>query len=292
MRCYSCNFALPEGKSKCINPKCRAWNVAAKVSLEDSTVLMSDAQMGSVEYAKTNFVDLCFGGGKGIARTSTALLGGEPGAGKTTLCLHLCDFFAGYYGKEALYIANEQDAKELKDTGERLELKHRNKIRIVKAMGGVTHDIGSLLNHYKPCLVVLDSVTNWVGEDLREAVLVCKRLKQWTVRLNAPSLIVNQVTKGGDHAGLNQLQHAVDTTLIFEVWGDNPDDPRRLHTRKNRFGKAPVSQYYEMTETGLFELTEQEALARLGEGPPAKTLADEVEEQDDSEEGEDEEDET
>jgi DNA repair protein RadA/Sms len=237
------------------------WNVAATMSLDDSTVLLSDAKLAVVERIHTGLVDVCFGGG--VARTSVNLIGGDPGAGKTTLCLQLCDFLSGKYNKESLYIANEQDAAELKTTAERLNLKNKHRIRIVKAMGGVSHDIGTLLLHYSPCATVLDSVTKWSGEDMNLAVIICQRLKDYTVRLNAPTFVVNQVNKGGEHAGLNKLQHAVDSTMLFEIWGENPNDPRRLHVRKNRFGAAPVSQYYEMTATGLLEISEEEALIRL-----------------------------
>lgn len=289
MKCIHCGSQLPEGKYKCVNPKCRMWSITSTVSMEDSTVLLSDAKLGVVERVVTNIVDQCFGppDQPGVATTTVALLAGDPGAGKTTLCLQLSDFFAGHYGKETLYIANEQEDIELKYTAARLNLKHGNKIRIVKAMGGVNHDIGAIILNYKPCFVVLDSVTKWSGEDAREAVVICQRLKDYTVRLRAPSLVINQVTKGGEHAGLNKMQHAVDHTLMFEVWGDNPEDPRRLVTRKNRFGPTG-SQFFEMTPTGLFGISEHEALSRLkdvGQDRPAERQYDDDEE-DESEEDE------
>jgi DNA repair protein RadA/Sms len=287
-------MVLPEGKYRCINPKCRMWNTAGTGRrFEDDTVLLSDAKLAEVERVKTGIVDFCFGGdetsGIGIVKTSTALLGGDPGSGKTTLCLQLSDIFAGRFKKETLYIANEQDAAEIKTTGGRLRLKNMNLIRIVKAMGGVQADIGAYLLRYQPCLIVLDSVTKWSGEDMNLAVTICQRLKDYTVRLNAPSIVVNQVTKGGEHAGLNKMQHAVDATMLFEVWGENPDDPRRLHVRKNRFGPAPVSQYFEMTGIGLFEISEIEATARLAatkQKPPIDEPEDDGE--DEGDEGNDE----
>lgn len=286
MNCIHCNRPLAEGKYKCINPKCRMWNVASTVSMEDCVVPLSDASLQVVKRVKTGIVDGCFGGG--ISETSVCLLGGDPGAGKTTLCLQLSNVFAGKFGKKVLYIANEQHASELKETGERLKLKHSKLIYIVKAMGGVQHDIGSLILRYEPCLIVLDSVTKWSGEDMNEAVIICQRLKDYTVRLNAPSIVINQVTKSGDHSGLNKMQHAVDSTMMFEVLGDNPEDPRRLHVRKNRNGPAPVSQYYEMTPLGLFEITEEIAMSRLS-GPLKPELSVEDNENEDNEDDEEEE---
>jgi DNA repair protein RadA/Sms len=282
VKCFSCNTLLPEGKLRCVNPKCRMWNTGGTGrKFEDDTVLLSDAKLAEVERIETGLVDYCFGGG--IVRTSVALLGGDPGAGKTTLCLQLSDLFAEKYKKETLYIANEQDPAEIKTTGGRLKLKNMSLIRIVKAMGGVSADIGAYLLRYNPCFIVLDSVTKWSGEDMNIAVTICQRLKDYTVRLNAPTVVVNQVTKGGEHAGKNQMQHAVDTTMLFEVWGENPDDPRRLHVRKNRFGPAPVSQFFEMTGHGLFEISAEEAEARLkaSEQEPPKDEAEEFDETED-----------
>lgn len=288
MKCIHCGSQLPEGKYRCINPRCRMWSITSTVSIDDSTVLLSDAKLGVVERIVTNMVDQCFGppDSPGIVTTSTTLLAGDPGAGKTTLSLMLSNFMAGHFNKETLYIANEQEDIELKETARRLNLKHGNKIRIVKAMGGVNHDIGAIILHFKPCFIVLDSVTKWSGEDAREAVIICQRLKDYTVRLKAPSLIINQVTKGGEHAGLNKMQHAVDTTMMFEVWGERPDDPRRLHTRKNRNGPAPVSQFFKMTETGLFGITEEEALERLKDEGQERPKERNYNEDDDDEEEE------
>lgn len=262
MNCQNCNRPLPPNALRCTYNKCRYWNVQPPQNIDESTVLLSDAKLSVVERIKTGLVDKVFGGG--LARTSVTLLGGEPGAGKTTLCLQLADCFAAKFKKEVLYIANEQDASELKETAERLCLPNLHRIRIVRAMGGVSHDIGDMLLHFGPCATFLDSVTKWSGEDMHFAVQICQRLKDYTVRLNGPTLVVNQVTKGGEHAGLNQLQHAVDTTMLFELLlnpGEKatPDTPRVLTARKNRFGPAPIEQFFQMTGTGLVEISEEEA---------------------------------
>lgn len=264
--CKHCDKPLPAKAHRCINPKCRQWNDVGEVqaskalTLDEATVLLSDASYGEVERTMTGLVDTVFGGGKGIARTSANLLGGEPGAGKTTLCLMLSDIYACTYpDKEVLYIANEQDPAELRDTAKRLKMKRPNRIRMVKAMGGVNFDLGDLLLRYEPSLIILDSVTKWVGEDVRMAVRVAERLKDYTVRLKAPSVIVNQVTKGGDHSGLNALQHAVDGCFLFDILLDpderaTPDTPRRLMSTKNRFAPAPLEQWYRLENRGLVEI--------------------------------------
>jgi len=151
-----------------------------------------------------------------------------------------------------LYIANEQEASELKEMAERLQLRAKERIRVVRGMGGVREDLGDIILRVAPCALFLDSVTKWSGDDLRVAVTLCQRLKDYTVRLNAPSIVINQVTKDGDHAGLNQMQHAVDTTMLFYAEDEDAATDRRcLYTRKNRFGPAPTLQFFQMTPRGL-----------------------------------------
>ncbi|VVB55223.1 KaiC [uncultured archaeon] len=275
MNCIHCGKPLLDGKYRCVNPKCRMWNIASTVSMDDSIVPLGGKDTKPVERVKIGIADKCFGGamekgaviGKGIAKLAVVLMGGDPGAGKTTLCLQISNEFARTFKRKVLYIANEQHYTELNDTAMRLDLADKELIYIVKAMGGVQHDIGAMLLQYKPCLTILDSVTKWSGEDVNEAVTICQRLKDYTVRLNSPTIVINQVTKSGDHSGLNKMQHAVDATMLFEILGENPQDPRRLHVRKNRHGLAPISEYFEMTELGVFEISEDDAMVRLS-GPP------------------------
>jgi len=72
-------------------------------------------------------------------------------------------------------------------------------------------------------------------------------LKEYSVELNSPSIVIDHITKQGDFAGLEALQHAVDCTMMFEVY----DNIRVLETQKNRSGPAFVQVHFEMTERGL-----------------------------------------
>ena len=267
MKCAQCGVTLPGSAKRCINPKCRHWNLVASVgNISDYTVRLGDAAAFKVPRVVTGLVDKVFGGG--IAQTSVNLLAGEPGAGKTTLSLQLSDIFCRLHpGRDTVIIANEQSADEIQETANRLDLKHvkdDKRIVIVKAMGGVTFDIGALLTHFKPCLVTLDSLTKWVGGDLALAVKIAQQLKDFAVFLKCPVNIVNQVTKDDDHAGLKQLQHAVDWTGKFTILEGELDpngnpipkplSPRCLESEKNRFGPAPEEQFFQMTAKGLVEI--------------------------------------
>lgn len=259
-------MALLAGMKRCPNPKCRAWNLIASVgNIDEYTELLGSGKIHvKTPRIVTGLADGIFGGG--IALTSVNLISGEPGAGKTTLSLQWSnEFCRQFWPREAAYIANEQAYEEIDDTADRLGLEfargEKRKIRIIKAMGGVNFDIGAVLQHYKPCLLILDSLTKWVGGDLELAVKIAYQLKDVAVLLKCPIMIVNQVTKDDDHAGLKKLQHAVDMTCMFDILEGEQDadgnpipkplSPRRLASDKNRFGPAPEEQFFQMTEKGL-----------------------------------------
>ena len=268
MKCKDCGAKISDGMFQCPNPKCRAINIGSSgFDLTQHVVRLSEVR-GKTERLpryKTGLVDDVFGGG--IVQTSVVLLGGEPGAGKTTLCLQLCDEISNQTGRDSLYIANEQSDIELEETSRRLQLRRPELVCIVKAMGGVTFPIADVLVQFKPCFLVLDSLTKWSGEDLQLAVTISQQLKDLAVLLKCPVIAINQVNKSDDHAGLKQLQHAVDMCAMFDILIGELDEngkplpaklaPRRLMSTKNRFGPAPEEQYFSMTETGLVPVTLQ-----------------------------------
>jgi DNA repair protein RadA/Sms len=260
VKCKECHHELDPGKVQC--RRCGTWNIKVAVPLSKYVIRLTDAKLGVVERIETGLVDLVFGGG--IVVTSVTLLGGEPGAGKTTLCLQLASIFTTKFKPHngiVLYIANEQDGSEIRSTAERLILPNADNIYIVNAMGGVDFDIADLLLQYKPCLVILDSLTKWSGDDPALAVFIAQRLKEYAVKLKCPMIAISQVTKDDDYAGLNKLKHEVDLLAMFDILEGELDErgqpipknlsPRRLMSTKNRNGPAPEEQFFQMTELGL-----------------------------------------
>lgn len=237
----NCHTPIPRDKHRC--PSCKLWSLIPSVVEDEDTVLLSDARLEEVKRYSTGLVDVVFGGG--IVTTSVSLVGGPPGAGKTTMFLQIADHVAQHTGREVLYIANEQSADEIKTTAKRIQVKNVGTIRIVKAMGGLRRDLGDILIQYKPVLVILDSLSNMANENLELAVVVAKRLKDYSVEYAFPTLLVNQINKEGDHAGLEKLQHAVDATFMLDM--DNEDGSRFFYSTKNRFGQSPLGIELRMT---------------------------------------------
>lgn len=236
-----CKTPLSKKTGQLNCPKCKMLNLPGASETTPEVMRLSDAAVSTVKRINVGFLNKIFGGG--LAETSVNLIAGPPGAGKTTLFLQLADLVLGEVQTgEVLYIANEQSPAELKDTAIRLGIEHKDRIFILDAMGGLRRDLGSILIEYKPRLVILDSLTKMISEDQPEAaVFFVERFKEYTVSLKAPTLIVNQVNKGGEHAGLNRVLHAGDA--LFYLDKDDHTGKREFYSTKNRFGEAPISQF-------------------------------------------------
>lgn len=242
MNCRMCSTPLPKDKIRC--PSCKCWNYEnAALGDDDDTVLLSDATLSEVKRIDVDFLNDVFGGG--LAQTSVNLIAGPPGAGKTTLFLQLADTITKLFPQPALYIATEQQAEEIKTTAIRIQVENKDKIRIVKAIGGLKRNLWDYFEKYKPSLIIIDSLTMLCAENLDLQVKVAEDIKKATLELRCPSLLVNQVNKQEDHAGLMKLQHAVDALFMLDK--DDFDGERLFYSKKNRFGPAPKAVELLMT---------------------------------------------
>jgi len=258
--CYRCGAKFPEAKSMC--PRCKAINLPQQSNQDDSVLLseVSDQDFRRIQIGMPS-IDKVFGGG--IVTTSVTLLGGNPGAGKSTLSVQLADIIAGLSiteklgktsGREVVYVATEETAPQIKNRAQRLDLNYLTKIRILPM--GSRADLGDVLMHYKPCAIFVDSMAGLVA-DPDAAVETTKRFKEYAEALDAPVILVDHVTKSDDFAGLMSKQHAPDTLLTLYA-PDASSEVRELTPLKNRFGLANFQVYLMMTAGGLMEIEEEE----------------------------------
>jgi predicted ATP-dependent serine protease len=266
--CSFCFKKFEDHKSLCHVCKTPARENASYGGL---TRLLSEASPKPLQRIVTGPWDICFGPAgccqecrdagettcnhrepNGIVTTSCALIGGLSGAGKSTLSLQLCDAIAGVTNREVLDICSEEDIPEVKLRAERIQIKNFHLIRCLSTLTGTEAlaQLDSIIMAHKPAAIILDSVVGLMGKDQEGAVEVAKLLKSYSVKLHAPSLIIDHVTKMDDFAGLEKLKHTVDTTMSLFP-SEHDKNIRVLETHKNRFGQAFVSVYLEMTETGL-----------------------------------------
>lgn len=250
--CRRCNAEFDKGKMQC--PSCSYWNTVIVTNPEDDkTVLLSDTDGAVVTRISTGPWDPCWGfhvddfGARfeGTVTTSVTLVGGVPGAGKSTLALQMANHIAGSTGREVLYISAEESNAEIRSRAKRLRLVNQKLIRLIPI--GVAVELGGIMMHRKPVALIADSLPK-IAPDQADAVSFCEKLKGYAIELCCPVIIIDHVTKEEELAGLMALQHAVDTTLLFTVY---PDEVRELKTVKNRNGPSGVRVLLNMTEQGL-----------------------------------------
>ena len=243
MNCSRCGQAIPKGKSQC--PACRYWNNASTPTLsgsKDESVLLKDVVSVPENRISTGPWDEVFGGG--LTKGSVNMIGGAPGAGKSTLILQMCEGAP----VTTLYVSAEEPVIAIKDRAQRLGLgKGMTSVRMLPAMTGSVNLAGVIETH-KPGMLILDSLQGFCGDDDKIQHEVLAYLKKTAMIQMMVILVISHINKGDDFAGRMSNQHDVDALITLF-----PDEAgtRILECVKNRNGPAFKPQCYEMTEKGL-----------------------------------------
>ena len=251
--CSECGFESPKWYGKC--PSCGEWNTLneelnsqqTKNSFSNSfstvnQVLALDDICGENDEripTKIEEFDRVLGGG--IVKGSLVLLSGDPGIGKSTILLQICQNL-GSKGQKILYVSGEESANQIK-------------LRAVRI--GVTTNNLFILSQTD--LATIDSIQTMVYEQVNSSagsitqVRECTNVFMHTAKgLGIPIFIVGHVNKDGAIAGPKVLEHIVDTVLYFE--GERNYSYRILRGVKNRFGSTNEIGVFEMTADGLKEV--------------------------------------
>jgi DNA repair protein RadA/Sms len=205
--------------------------------------------------------------GGGIVKGSVTLLSGDPGIGKSTILLQICNAFQNRLN--ILYVSGEESAIQIKMRANRLGVFSDN-ITIMTETD--TQTICEYISVQKPDLVMIDSIqTMQIAElsssagsivQVRESANLLLRTGK---SLDIPVIIVGHVNKGGDIAGPKVMEHIVDTVLYFE--GEKNQSYRILRAIKNRFGSTNEIGVFEMNDTGLSEVENPSAMLLSGRLP-------------------------
>lgn len=248
--CKRCKHENVVETSKCLN--CGFWHTDFHVEIEGITSL-EDAEDVEEDRIKTGPWDACFGGG--IVKDSLIMIGGRPGAGKSTLMLHMTEAFT--VDSDVLYANCEESKGQIKSRAKRLGIKRLGKIKVVKRSD---FNLEHALDSVSPGLVILDSLPGLVGigpSGYNDALNVLRELKQYAEDNECPVIVIEHVTQALDISGLMAYQHVVDTTLLFYPESEEEEEsPRILKTLKNRHGPAFVKTKLMMTGKGLSPMKE------------------------------------
>lgn len=265
--CSQCGYESAKWYGQC--PGCSSWNSfeeeivrpsnVSKTSSGSAAVKLTAYKLKNIETDteiryKTGLKELDRVLGGGLVKGSLVLLSGDPGIGKSTILLQICQYLG--QNLDILYVSGEESAGQIKLRAHRLDVNTDNlKILCDSDM----ESICEYIRHEKPNLVIIDSIQTVGIQSLSSStgsvtqVRECTNLLMNTVKaLNIPSIIVGHVNKDGNIAGPKVLEHIVDAVLYFE--GERHMSYRILRAVKNRYGSTNEIGVFEMTDTGLSDV--------------------------------------
>lgn len=265
--CSQCGYESPKWYGKC--PSCNEWNTMNEeiVDKSSSTVQKTKRISTYTRPVSINSIDTTdeqryFTGSKeldrvlggGIVKGSLVLLGGDPGIGKSTILLQICNNLGNEL--KILYVSGEESRRQLKLRAERLGVNNENTFIMTET------DIEVIVEEIKtekPDLVMIDSIQTMNLSALNSSpgsvtqVRECTNLLMHTSKgLDIPIIVVGHVNKEGSIAGPKVLEHIVDAVLYFE--GDKQMSYRILRAVKNRYGSTNEIGVFQMTDKGLTEV--------------------------------------
>lgn len=263
--CQNCGHEENKWLGQC--PMCKEWNTfveeavsvskssTVKQAREVEVVALKNVKTDCEERIQTSIEELDRVLGGGIVPGSLILVGGDPGIGKSTLLLQVCQKLCEKR-RQVLYISGEESLKQIKlranrmgEFTEELVLLCETNLEIIK----------HVIEKRKPEMVVIDSIQTMYSEDVASAPGSVSQVRESTnvfmqlaKGLGISIFIVGHVTKEGTVAGPRVLEHMVDTVLYFE--GDRHASYRILRGVKNRFGSTNEIGVFEMRQNGLAEV--------------------------------------
>ncbi|MBQ2721267.1 MAG: DNA repair protein RadA [Clostridia bacterium] len=277
--CSECGAASPKWSGKC--PECGAWNtlneeiVSEKpeksvkktaASAVNGNIPVKLKEITGKEEARMSTgigeLDRVLGGG--IVKGSLVLVSGEPGIGKSTILLQICEQLGESIS--ILYVSGEESPKQLRLRADRLGVKSENLFILAQT------DIETICEQAaekNPGLVIIDSIQTMSHESVSSAPGSVSQVRECTAALmrfakskEIPVFIVGHVNKEGSIAGPKVMEHMVDAVLYFE--GERNIEYRMLRAVKNRFGSTNEIGVFEMTGTGLKEIGNPSAVFLQG----------------------------
>ncbi len=250
--------------------------------------------------------------GRGAMLGATALIGGEPGIGKSTLMLQLSASVRTE--RPVLYISGEESLPQIRMRAERLGIvpakgsttgtngaptSHSTPTSRKNGAGSAGTDRGtgveadvklvcesdldrimSVLREVKPQVVIVDSIQTLISADagnvpgtVNQLKYGCHELIDWAREAQAALFLVAHVTKEGSIAGPKVIEHMVDTVLYFEQAGAGL---RIVRAVKNRHGSVDEIGLFTMEAEGLVQVPDAASFfleQREAELPPGITAA-------------------
>ncbi len=266
--CQECGYENPKWHGKC--PSCGEWDcLTEEVRVHETQASKRNVSSGNSISNAQNLHNIIAGSecryktglsefdrvlGGGIVKGSLVLLSGDPGIGKSTILLQVCEKLGE--NLQVLYVSGEESAHQIKLRADRLNVSTPN--LFIMCETNVEYIVDYVRNQ-KPDAVIIDSIqTMNVAEissssgsitQVRESTNLLMRVAK---ELDIPIIIVGHVNKDGNIAGPKVLEHIVDAVLYFE--GERHLSYRILRAIKNRYGSTNEIGVFEMLDKGLSQV--------------------------------------
>jgi len=273
--CTECGGSTAKWEGRC--PHCGAWNTLQESAPEPAarpggahrfTPLapgsgpqrLDEVLTGELPRLHTGAPEFDRVLGGGLVPGSVALIGGDPGIGKSTLLLQAAAHLSA--AVPVLYVSGEESAAQVALRARRLEL-DGSRVSLLPEIG--LERIVAAIEAQRPAVVVIDSIQTLYTEQLSSAPGSVAQVRDCAAQLTrlakqtgTAMVMIGHVTKEGTLAGPRVLEHMVDTVLYFE--GDTHSSFRLVRAFKNRFGAVNELGVFAMTDRGLRGVANPSAL--------------------------------
>lgn len=263
--CTECGYESAKWYGCC--PGCGEWNcmeedirtpsqqkaIKAAVKTVTAQTINEISAEDEIRF-KTGMTELDRVLGGGIVKGSLVLLSGDPGIGKSTILLQICEHLGE--NLRVLYVTGEESARQIKLRAKRLGVQTDNLFIMCQT------DVQSIVEYVKsdkPDLIIVDSIQTMSVSEVTSSPGSVTQVRESTNMfmhcakdLGIPTIIVGHVNKDGNIAGPKVLEHIVDCVLYFE--GERHLSYRILRAVKNRYGSTNEIGVFEMLDKGLREV--------------------------------------
>lgn len=270
-RCSECSYESVGYMGKC--PECGTWGGLKETILNEKKIAgkkviasekkpikkLQDVVSSNSHRVITSIGEFNRVMGGGIVKDSVTILSAKPGAGKSTLLLQVANDL-GNLGHKVLYASGEESESQIKNRADRIVKNIDGNLWVMSdnSMDNVIDTVDEI----DPDVVIVDSIQTFTLSEYSSSragsptqTMECANvLVEIAKNSSRPRIVimVGQMTKEDEIAGVRALEHLVDTVLIIE--GESGEELRSLLTTKNRYGSTGEMGFFAMGENGMVSI--------------------------------------